>query len=72
MVFSLTADDFFGERDGKTPICNSQIFSWKVTGYTEYFRVKGNTMNFKVLGFTGVYRGITGGNKTEILFLIKI
>ena len=28
-----------------------------VTGYTEFFRVQGTTMYFKVLGFTGVYWG---------------
>ena len=34
----------------KTPICNSQIFLWKVmeTGYTECFRVQGTTMYCKV------------------------
>ena len=47
----------------KTPICNSQIFLWKVivTGYTESFRVEGTTMYCKVLGFTVVYWG--GGGK---------
>ena len=41
----------------KTPICNSQIFLWKVmvTGYTESFKVQGTTIYFKVLGFTGVF-----------------
>jgi len=44
-----------------------------VTGYTEFFRVQGTTMYFKVLGFTGVYRG-GGGTETKqnFLFLIKI
>ena len=43
----------------KSPISNSQIFSWKVivTWYTEYFRVQGTIMYGKVLGFTVVYWG---------------
>ena len=42
----------------KTPICNSQIFFWKVivTGYTEYFKVQVLQCTAKywaLLGYTG-------------------
>ena len=56
----------------KTPICNSQIFLWKVmeTGYKECLRVKGTTIYCKVLGFTGVYWG-EGIQKPNRIFIFN-
>ena len=58
----------------KTPICNSQICSWKVmvTGYTEYFRVQGTIIYCKVLGFTVVYWEWGRGNRNQTKFLFLI
>ena len=57
----------------KTPICNSQIFLWKVmvTGYTESFKVQDTTIYFKGLGFTGVFwrEGVQKPNRTKNLSL---